>query len=122
MLCREAGTRRVTTASSPAVDARALARERFVEELLGSWAASSPAVHEFSPKRMNLRGAVRVPLPPSDSTASAPRCGAAVAATTRLVAGLGALTPFVLVDLLAAMASTVAFPPGHEASVLLAAS
>ena len=54
----------------------------------------------FSPKRMNLRGAVRVPLPPSEID----RVGAEVAALSRgglsrrdvgiavVVAGLGALT------------------------------
>ena len=108
LLCREAGTRRALRRQLvKAVDARrgkesranGLLRELLSElrELdgIGSPEPRTP----FSPKRMNLRGAVRVPLPPTEID----RVGAEVAAmrgglsrrdvgVALVVAGLGALT------------------------------
>ena len=108
LLCREAGTRRALRRQLvKAVDARrgkesranGLLRELLSElrELdgIGSPEPRTP----FSPKRMNLRGAVRVPLPPSEID----RVGAELSemrgglsrrdvGVALVVAGLGALT------------------------------
>ena len=105
LLCRAAGTRRALRRQLvKAVDARrgkesranGLSRE-LLSELrgIGSPEPRTP----FSPKRMNLRGAVRVPLPPSEID----RVGAELSemrgglsrrdiGVALVVAGLGALT------------------------------
>ena len=108
LLCREAGTRRALRRQLvKAVDARRGKESRangLLRELLSELReldgiGSPEPCTPFSPKRMNLRGAVRVPLPPSEID----RVGAEVAALRGglsrrdvsiavVVAGLGALT------------------------------
>ena len=108
LLCREAGTRRALRRQLvKAVDARRGKESRangLLRELLSELReldgiGSPEPCTPFSPKRMNLRGAVRVPLPPSEID----RVGAEVAAMrgglsrrdvsiALVVAGLGALT------------------------------
>ena len=105
MLCREAGTRRALRRQLvKAVDARRGKESRangLLRELLSELRGiGSPEPRTpFSPKRMNMRGAVRVPLPPSEID----RVGAELSemrgglsrrdiGVALVVAGLGALT------------------------------
>ena len=109
LLCREAGTRRALRRQLvKAVDARRGKESRangLLRELLSELReldgiGSPEPCTPFSPKRMNLRGAVRVPLPPSEID----RVGAELGLSSRgglsrrefgialVVAGLGALT------------------------------
>ena len=108
LLCHEAGTRRALRRQLvKAVDARrgkesranGLLRELLAELRELDGIGSPEPCTPFSPKRMNLRGAVRVPLPPSEID----RVGAELALSRGglsrrdvgvavVVAGLGALT------------------------------
>ena len=108
LLCREAGTRRALRRQLvKAVDARRGKESRangLLRELLSELReldgiGSPEPCTPFSPKRMNLRGAVRVPLPPSEID----RVGAELSemrgglsrrdvSIAVVVAGLGALT------------------------------
>ena len=108
LLCREAGTRRALRRQLvKAVDARRGKESRangLLRELLSELReldgiGSPEPCTPFSPKRMNLRGAVRVPLPPSEID----RVGAELSemrgglsrrdvGVALVVAGLGALT------------------------------